>query len=149
MGDNKNNPGNIDGELIKRINVANFGEAEGGTAASKAELEREEQALENVQLGQDIRERKKYADRIFVIMSIWLATTMLIVLCHGNKTNNFNLSGDVLMTLLGGTTLNVLGLFAIVANYLFPKQNQQRKNGKTNGSIAERVARLEGIFSKE
>jgi hypothetical protein len=26
-----------------------------------------------------------------------------------------------MMTLLGGTTINVIGIFAIVANYFFPK----------------------------
>ena len=111
-------------------------------------MEREKLELVVEQLGQDIKERKKYADRIFALISIWLTTTMLIVLCQGDTNNNFSLSDKVLMTLLGGTTLNVLGLFAIVANYLFPKQDQRNKNGKSDGAISERVARIEGALSK-
>lgn len=44
------------------------------------------------------------------------------VLMHGFTAIPFTLSAAVLSTLIGSTTASVLGLFAIVANYLFPKR---------------------------
>ncbi len=41
---------------------------------------------------------------------------------HGFTAIPFTLSAAVLSTLIGSTTASVLGLFAIVANYLFPKR---------------------------
>ena len=34
----------------------------------------------------------------------------------------FNLSNNVLLAAIGGTTINVIGLFLVVARYLFPKR---------------------------
>ena len=45
-----------------------------------------------------------------------------ILLMHGFSFIPFELSVAVLTTLIGSTTASVLGLFAIVANYLFPKR---------------------------
>ena len=44
------------------------------------------------------------------------------MLLHGFPCISFKLSDTVLATLIGSTTASVLGLFAIVANYLFPKR---------------------------
>lgn len=40
---------------------------------------------------------------------------------QGFSVKGFALPDSVLMLLLGTTTANVIGLFIIVANYLFPK----------------------------
>jgi hypothetical protein len=66
--------------------------------------------------------RKKYSHRIFIITSGWLGFVILILLFQGFKLFNFSLSNPVLMALLGTTTVNVLGFFVIVIQYLFNKQ---------------------------
>ena len=85
-------------------------------------LENEElrQSIEN--LVQDREQRKAYGDRLFVLVKVWLGMIALIVLMHGCRYLPFELSTTVLATLIGSTTASVLGLFAIVANYLFPKR---------------------------
>jgi hypothetical protein len=91
-------------------------------------------------LKQDRAERKSYANRIFILISAWLLGVFVILILSGfgRPSDNhfivyckssfvvfpltFSISDKVLMTLIGGTTATVLGLFAIVANYLFPKR---------------------------
>ena len=71
---------------------------------------------------QDIEHREKYANRLFWFVAVWVGLMLIIVLLEGSELVPFDLSDTVLTTLIGATTANVLGLFAIVANYLFPKR---------------------------
>lgn len=66
--------------------------------------------------------RKEYANKIFLLVVLWLVAIGVILGCRGMywKTG-FELSDKVLLALIGGTTINVLGIFTIVANFLFPK----------------------------
>jgi len=75
-------------------------------------------------LRQDRREREKYADKIFNLVTRWLYGIMaLIILCSLDRAVPcFHLSDTVILAIIGGTTVTVLGLFAIVAKYLFPKK---------------------------
>ncbi len=66
--------------------------------------------------------RKIYSNRIFVITSCWLGSVILILLLQGFKIWGFSISNPVLIALLGTTTVNVLGFFVIVIQYLFNKQ---------------------------
>ena len=86
-------------------------------------------SLENIRfraeiedLVQNREQRKEYASRLFWIVVVWLVSIDVIVLLHGFSHFPFTLSGAVLTTLIGSTTVSVLGLLAIVANYLFPKR---------------------------
>ena len=63
--------------------------------------------------------RKKYSHRIFWITITWLASTVLILISVG--LNWLVLSDSVLLALLGTSSVNVLGFFAIVIQYLFNK----------------------------
>jgi hypothetical protein len=89
-------------------------------ARLRADVERLLQ--QNEDLVQDRNQRKKYATRLFRLIVGWLIVSVAIVLLHGFPSIPFKLSGTVLVTLIGSTTASVLGLFAIVANYLFPKR---------------------------
>ena len=73
---------------------------------------------------QDRSERKTYAGRIFRLLIVWLAVVGSILLLHGFSpfTRFNNLSDAVLMTLIGSTTASVVGIFVIVAKYLFPQR---------------------------
>lgn len=76
---------------------------------------------------QDIIERKKYANRIFLFVVCWSVVVVIILLIQGFgvKFNFFNLSDKVLISLISATTINVLGVFVIVAKYLFPESSKQ------------------------
>ena len=74
---------------------------------------------------QDTEERKRFALRIFILTCIWLTIVMLVVLANGFGTAGlipFRLSDPIVLGLIGSTTLNIVGVFLVVANYLFPKR---------------------------
>ena len=74
---------------------------------------------------QDIDQRRIYADKIYDLIVWWLiAIFALLILAGFGKCIGFNISDKVLITLIGGTTINVLGIFVIVANYIFRKPQQ-------------------------
>jgi hypothetical protein len=54
----------------------------------------------------------------------------VVVFVQGFRLLGFGLSEPVMLALLGSTTLSVIGIFLIVANYLFPRRAPRRsKNG--------------------
>jgi len=83
-----------------------------------ADIQKKEYALfvERVML----KERKKYASRLFWLSAVWLVFIGLYLFLAGFgiiKTDN-----SVLIALISTTTANVLGLFYIVARWLFPNK---------------------------
>ena len=72
---------------------------------------------------QDREERKKYADAIFQMLSVYLIIILIIILSCGYELNYFYLSDNVIIALLTTMSANIIGLFAIVANYLFKKNS--------------------------
>ena len=104
------------------------------TPDQKTELElkslgSEELKARVAKLNQDIKLRKKYSGKLYFLVSIWLAAIFLLLLLQGfvGVHGYFALSDKVLITIIGGTTINVLGLFAIVANYIFPKESSRTR----------------------
>jgi hypothetical protein len=78
-------------------------------------------------LKQDIDERKKYARCFFVLACFWLAAITVLLVLQGFGSfwfglMPFKLSESVLLAVIGSTTVNVLGILYVVANYLFPKR---------------------------
>ncbi|MFZ6843565.1 hypothetical protein [Undibacterium sp. RuTC16W] len=93
-------------------------------------------ACELRQVEQIIEARKTYADKVFSLVRIWLIVVGSILIGQGfNRYVGFELSDKVLITLIGGTTLNVIGIFTIVANFLFPK------NGHSPHSLLQNKAK--------
>lgn len=84
------------------------------------EAERQREVLDG--LVQDREQRKTYSTRLFSLICVWIGLIVLIVFLHGFEMVPFRLTQTELVTLIGSTTINVLGLFAIVARYLFPKR---------------------------
>ena len=87
------------------------------TIQEEETYEKEKALLEIRSLRLDLKQRKKYANKIFSLIVIWLACILVITLLQG--FGFMFLSDNVLVALLGGTTINVLGLFIIVAKYIF------------------------------
>lgn len=85
------------------------------------ELDAESKRLDLEGKRQDIEARKEYANKIFILISLWLACMIGVVLFagFGNKCEWFKMSDAVLIALITTTTGSVVGLFVVVANYLF------------------------------
>lgn len=81
----------------------------------------EQQLQENID---NHKLRTKYANKIFVLVCVWLGCVIVTVLFVGFELYGFKLSDKVLMTFIATTTLNVLGIFAIVAKWMFQQNNK-------------------------
>lgn len=69
----------------------------------------------------DLKLRKLYAALLFGLLLLWLAGVYtLLVLVALQK---LVLSDAVLIAALGTTTANVIGLFIVVARYIFPRRD--------------------------
>jgi hypothetical protein len=68
---------------------------------------------------QNVEARKRYSNRIFITTSGWLISVVCILIAVG--LGWLKLSDSILIALLGTTTINVLGFFVIVIQYLFNK----------------------------
>ena len=73
-------------------------------------------------LQQDNQQRKLYANRVFGLLCGWVGGLFAVILLQGFATNMFRLSDNVLLALIGGTTVNIIGIFLVVVRYLFPKR---------------------------
>lgn len=86
--------------------------------------ELEQQALELQLLKAQIRKfeddnegRKEFSRNIFAVTVVWMFLVLMIVIqCANGK---WHLSDSVLIALVTTTTATVIGIFIIVANYLF------------------------------
>lgn len=66
---------------------------------------------------QDNQGRRAFSRNIFTVTIVWLAFVVLVVIfCASGK---WKLSDAVLIALITTTTATVIGIFLIVANYLF------------------------------
>ncbi|HVG17232.1 MAG TPA: hypothetical protein VM935_19825 [Chitinophagaceae bacterium] len=66
---------------------------------------------------QDNEGRRKFSWAIFIVMMVWMFMVLLVVIqCAKGK---WALSDSVLIALITTTTATVIGIFIIVANYLF------------------------------
>lgn len=75
---------------------------------------------------QDIDERKNYAAKIFKLICWWVAGLLTVVcLSSWAGATRFRTATSVLLALVGSTTATVLGLFYIVAHYLFPDRGSK------------------------
>jgi len=78
--------------------------------------------LHAIGLKQDIGERKSYANKIFWLVCGWLGIVLLLVALSGANGIGIAISDAVLISLVSGVSVNIIALFAIVANYLFPRR---------------------------
>jgi|GEM_PF-4525729 len=79
--------------------------------------------LEYSKLNLEIRatdqvQKNKIATQLFVLLIAYMVVVLGLVILVG--MNRFTISDPVLMTLLGTTSINIIGLYAYVARYFFP-----------------------------
>jgi len=87
-----------------------------------AEEEEDKEGLRTKRLANDIteddkNERKHYTSLIFTLVAMWLIMVLVVFVATGKGFLKY--SDSVIITLLATTTVNVIGLFVIVANYLY------------------------------
>ena len=70
----------------------------------------------------DRKQRNTYTRRLYVLVVCWLIAVYFTLSLSGCQSNKFTLDSSVLIALITTTTASVIGLFTIVANYLFPKE---------------------------
>lgn len=90
----------------------------------KLQLENEARKVENESETQNKEQRKDFSERIYSFAAIYMFFVFLILFLSGTETTNFNLSDNVLITLLGTTTANVIGILIIVVTYLFSRKRK-------------------------
>ena len=83
----------------------------------KQQQELRKMTAEADKIVQDNEGRRKFSWAIFYVMVLWIAAVLLIVIQCANT--NWHLSDSVLITLISTTTATVIGVFIVVANYLF------------------------------
>ena len=95
------------------------------TLKESATLQNERFRSETSGQKQNITERKKYAQLFFCLSCAWLVGITGILMLQGFGSRGkvpFELSDSIVLTMIGSTTVNVLGILYIVAKYLFPNR---------------------------
>jgi hypothetical protein len=119
----------VSDSALEKIDPPNLGEdlgifqrKERETALQKKEHELE---VERVML----KQRKRYAFLLFGLSAVWLVFIGIFLILAGLE--KLKVADSVLIALISTTTANVLGLFYIVARWLFPNRNNIGR-GKVN-----------------
>ena len=98
---------------------------EGGYDATAAQLELSLRREELESRIQDRKQRKVFSYVIFGFVCLYMVAVLCVTYEVG--TGKLMLNDGILITLLGTTTIDIIGLFAIVARYLFPNKWSKQK----------------------
>lgn len=108
-------------------------EPDAATREEKREINRERKAKRRLDderrksLVQKRRQRETYAGRLYKLIVVWLSANGALVVLSGFKLHlplqqmwvSLTIPDNILLAMIGGTTVNVLGLFYVVVRYLF------------------------------
>lgn len=83
------------------------------------EIEFLKQQIKDLESNRGLRE--KLAICCFVFMCVWACIVFSIIFLSGFSFYSFTLSDSVLITLLTGSTVNVIGLVVVILRGIFPK----------------------------
>lgn len=76
--------------------------------------------------------RVEYTGKIFILVCCWLGFVIGFIVLSGFKVYDFKLSDSVLIAFITSTTINVVGLFIVVAKWMYPTAlSKQRDSGIT------------------
>ncbi len=94
------------------------------TPSTKADANtlKEQRYLEDAHLAsfkQDTMHRAEYAPKIFWLVVAWMIGIFILLFFQGFHLFSFDLSNSVLVAVISGTTITVLGMFVVVAKYIF------------------------------
>ena len=83
--------------------------------------------------------RKEYASKVYIFMCVWCGLVFLIIILDAltytpadscSKDLSFRVSNTVMTTLIGGTTVAVIGLVGFIIKGLFSNPNNDEKKHK-------------------
>lgn len=127
-------------EIHKKLAMSAEANAEAASAGSVAVSEEKSFAIERLheeveslkdernRLKEEHDLRKKYLRLVFWFVVIFVASVMTIIVFCAKSV--LSLSDDVQMTLLGTTTVDLVGLLYIAFNWLFPRDPKPRRSRK-------------------
>ncbi len=102
------------------------------TSRQKSEQEIETLKIKNNELAYKLAQlqkldqtRDQYVLKLFRLIVSWLVIVVVFVALAATSGNYFKLSDSVLIAFITSTTVSVLGLFVIVARWLFPSENDK------------------------
>lgn len=98
---------------------------EGGYDATAAQLELSLRREELESRIQDRKQRKVFSYVIFGFVCLYMVAVLYVTYQVGKGA--LLLDKGIIITLLGTTTIDIIGLFAIVARYLFPNKWGKQK----------------------
>ena len=84
------------------------------------EIKNQTLILNNREIEQSIELRYKYSSKIFWFIIWWSVALFLILILQGSDYENINWNDNIIITLIGTTFIQVLGLMIIVLHYIFP-----------------------------
>jgi hypothetical protein len=93
--------------------------------ADKEQLELDRGREKLSQLRRINRERLIVVRALFVLTVLWLASVIAVTILAGLGPWGFYLSDKVVMTYIVSTTVSVLGLFKIAADWLFSQKGDE------------------------
>ena len=102
-------------DFSKFYSVSSSNERNSSLTRDDIELELKKEELESIR--QDRRQRGKFSVSIFIFMGSYLLLVLVVLVLSGVKV--LSISDAVLISLLSSTTADVIGIFIIVAKYLF------------------------------
>jgi hypothetical protein len=107
--------------------------------AARKEIESslEKLQIENDRLRQELKEakdvhqlRKDYSGKLFSLIVVWLIFVLVYVGLAASTGGRFRLAESVLIAFITSTTVSVLGLFLLVAKWLFPSSHKDETEGE-------------------
>ena len=117
-------------QRIAELQAASVRRSEPLAAAEKIQLEIEglRQDLKVVKEVHDLR--VEYTRKLFWLIVAWLTVVVVFVALSASLNTYFHLSDSVLIAFITSTTVTVLGLFVLVAKWLFPSAHKDESASK-------------------
>ena len=78
--------------------------------------------ISNRELEENIELRKKYGIAVFCLLCVWVTAVLGTVIASGWEECPLDVEDNVLIALIAGVSVNIIGLFAVVVNFLFPNK---------------------------
>lgn len=125
--ENQNTPSHLGSEQDKKIDPSeNLEDLKQDYEIGELQ-EKLNMLVQNLRHAEDVHKmRKKFAPWLFGLVCVWLVVVSVAIFFSGFKFYCFNLSDKVLIAFIATTTANVLGLFYVVAKWLYPNDSHKK-----------------------
>lgn len=101
--------------------------------SGRAEYAREEvnylkERITNLQHYRELR--KLYGGLVYGFMAVWSALVFAVIVAQGFGIGEFHLEVTTITTLIGGTTVSVIGLVGFILRGLFPSTGKEKETSE-------------------